>query len=372
MQRNKKDNLSRKHRSKLSALIKAAVSCLLVPAMILAFTACSPSASSDQSTSTTTTDQSNSTDTRTITDMAGRQVEIPNTVKTIAYTYGVAGTVLFTFGAEDMIAGVQGSNSFFEMLYPQIANVPQVGKGQADLEALAAVHPDIYIGRADNPDDLNAVQALGIPAIGIRAESLDDIAQLYTLMGDIIGQPDKATQLINFYNSINDQATSLVSGIPDSQKVTAILMGSDIGAIAHAEMIQSKMIVNAGGISCVVGSDVPTDQGIWPVVGTETIFGWNPDFIFLTNSQSATYTADDLLNDPAWANVQAVKDGHVYKVPSDMDSWEFPGLATSLGTLWMVSKMYPDTISQADFDQVVVNYYKTIYGIDVTPEEMGY
>ena len=361
----KKNILKKKRRKKPSIVIKTALSFLLVPLMIFSLAACT------QSRSPKPKEDEVPAGPRIITDMAGRQVEIPAEVKTIAYVYGLVGNVLFTFGAQEMIVGVQGSNSFFEMLYPDIADVPLVGRSVADLEALANVGPDIYIGRAYNVNDLEAVQSLGIPAIGISAESLDEIAVLYNLIGDIIGQEEKAAELIAYYNSIYDQATKLVSDIPDNQRATAILMGADIASVAHAKMIQSEMIVAAGGISCVVDSSVPTNKGIWPTAGTETIFAWNPDFIFITNSWAVSYTAEDILKDPAWVGLKAVINGNVYTVPCNLESWEFPGLGTSLGTLWMASKMYPQVISKAKFNTIATEYYKRIYGLDVTPEFLG-
>ena len=374
MSQEKKNGL-KKSKNGLFTLGKTALSLLLVPLLVFTFSACTPQQGAEQTSSGVAESgapQSGAAETQTITDMAGRSVEIPTEVKTIAYTYGVAGNVLFTFGAGDLIVGVQGSNDFFEMLSPDIANATNVGRNEAVLETLADLAPDIYINRSDRTDDLEAVAALGIPAIGISAENLDEINQLYTLMGQILGEEDKATELIEYYTSLFDKAKGLVSDLTDDQKVTAILMGGDIGEVAHAQMIQSDMITAAGGVSLVVGSDVPTNQGTWPKVGTETIFSWNPDFIFLTNNRHASYTADDLLNDPTWANVQAVIDKNIYTVPSEKDSWEFPGLGSSLGTLWMVSKMYPDKLSEADFNEIVQEFYKKIYNIDGTPEVLGF
>ena len=116
-------------------------------------------------------------------------------------------------------------------------------------------------------------------------------------------------------------------------------MGHEIGRIAHGGMIQSSMIEMAGGIS--LAKDVESKE-TWPTVGMEQIFEWNPDFIFLANSGMADYTADDLKEDADMARLNAVKNNDVVVIPCRMDAWDFPGIQSSLGTLWMLNQMYPE------------------------------
>ena len=281
-QREHRREHQKKCQRKPSVFIRTALSFLLASLMLFSLMACTTNGGSNQEKPAQPGVDPPSGP-RIVVDMAGRSVELPDEVKAVAHTYGLAGNVLFAFGAGEMIVGMSGANDLSRLLYPGIVDVPSIGRNQVDLELLASIGPDIYIGRASNVNDLEAVQALGIPAIGISAENLDDIAVLYTLMGQILDQEEKAAELIAYYHSIYDKATELVSSVPDSQRKTAIVMGNNIATVAHEGMIQSEMIVAAGGISCVVGSDVPSNQGTWPAAGTETIFAWNPDFIFLTN-----------------------------------------------------------------------------------------
>ncbi|MBQ6454123.1 MAG: hypothetical protein IJJ14_07180, partial [Coriobacteriales bacterium] len=77
-------------------------------------------------------------------------------------------------------------------------------------------------------------------------------------------------------------------------------------------------------------------------------------------------------NDPAWANLKAVQNGHVYVVPSDLDSWEYPCVQSGLGTIWMISKMYPDLISDAELENYVNEFYDFVYGVHFTRDELNY
>jgi iron complex transport system substrate-binding protein len=76
--------------------------------------------------------------------------------------------------------------------------------------------------------------------------------------------------------------------------------------------------------------------------------------------------------DPAWANLTAVKERQIYFVPSVEDSWEFPGVSSALGSLWMLSVMYPDKFSREQLEAQAKEFYKKVYNLDVTPELLGY
>ena len=316
-----------------------------------------------------TTSPSSSVDTITIVDMAGRDVEIPANVESVALTWGVITSYIVALGKADKLAAIGFSSDFFKMVNPFLETVGTVGRGQVDMEALAQMKPDVFLHRASDTSVLNAVQNLGIPAIGVMAETQEDITAMLSLLGRTLGAEKRAGELIEYYGRMLDKARVLSRDIPADKRKSAIIMGTRLGSVANGAMLQSIMIETAGGINHA--KDVVSTE-IWPVVGTETIFNWNPDFIFITNNRSSNYSVETLTDDPAWANLAAVKERRVYLVPSDMDSWEFPGVSSALGSLWMLSMMYPDKFSEGQLDAVVKEFYKMVYNLDATSELLGY
>ncbi len=59
-------------------------------------------------------------------------------------------------------------------------------------------------------------------------------------------------------------------------------MGSSIGKVADGSMLQGEMLERAGAINCA--ADMQATE-LWPTAGTEQIFKWNPEYIFITNSE---------------------------------------------------------------------------------------
>ncbi|PQP90155.1 ABC transporter substrate-binding protein, partial [Paenibacillus sp. AR247] len=60
----------------------------------------------------------------------------------------------------------------------------------------------------------------------------------------------------------------------------------------------------------------------WNQVSLEKFAQMDADYLFIVNSRGVS--KDELLKDPVWANIPAVKEGHVYEF-DDHSSWLYSG-----------------------------------------------
>ena len=303
----------------------------------------------------------------TIVDQAGRIVTVPKEYDSIALCYRVVIRFLLGLDQGDKIKGIGKSEDFLEVLEPGLAECADVGKGVADIEALAELKPDIFFHKSHDPETLEAVEALGIPSVGIDVETPEAMIVAMDVLGKVCGEEEKAQQLMEYYNEKLKDAEERTSAI--TEKKTAVIMGSSIGKVADATMLQGEMIERAGGIN--VAAEVEATE-LWPTAGTEQIFSWNPDYIFITGSESAVYGVDDILNDPAWSEMKAVKNKNVYIMPAAVDSWEFPGVVSTLGIDYMMHVMYPELMTDQELEQRVDEFYQLSYGQTFDREYLGY
>lgn len=305
----------------------------------------------------------------TVTDMAGRDVVVPAEVKSVALVWGPSSSFVLALGKGDIVTGINYKSELAVKVVPKLADVPSVGKGQADLEAVAKVKPDVFVHKATDLETLDAVQALGIPSIGIVAETSEDLIKATELLGKVLGAEKKATELIAFYNEKNAFAQNLTKDITADQRKTALVMGSEIGKVAHGDMLQSFLVETAGGVN--LAKDIEAKE-IWPTVGTEQIFAWNPDFIFCEDYTGAAYKIEELKTDPSFAKLKAIENDNIAYIPAHQDLWDFPGVQSSLGTLWMLNQFYPEKYSEADFIKDVEAFYTLTYGTTFDREWLGY
>lgn len=305
----------------------------------------------------------------TIVDQAGREVTVKKDPQTIALCYRVVIRFLLSLDQGDKIKGIGKSEPFLEELQPSLADCMDVGKGVADIEALAELKPDLFVHKASDVKTLDAVENIGIPAIGIEVETPEDMVAALDLLGKVCGAQEKAGELIDYYETRIEAAKELVSQIDDADKPKAIVMGSSIGKVADGSMLQGIMLEQAGAVNCA--ADLKATE-LWPTAGAEQIFAWNPDYIFITNSESAVYTAEDILQYPSWSEISAVKNKHVYEMPAEADSWEFPGVVSTLGIDYMMYVMHPQLLDEKTLEDHVDAFYELSYGRTFSRDELGY
>ena len=305
----------------------------------------------------------------TIVDQAGREVTVKKDIESIALSYRVAIRFLLNLGQGDKIKGIGKSEPFLEKLQPSLADCVNVGQGVADIEAVAELDPDVFFHKASDVETLEALDKIGVPAIGIEIETPEQITVAMDLMGKVCGAEEKAQELIDYYNSQLDDINKRTETLQEKDKKTAIMMGTSIGKVADGSMLQGEMLKRAGAVNC---ADELQATELWPTAGAEQIFEWNPDYIFITGSESAVYDADDLLQDATWSEITAVKDGSVYVMPAEEDSWEFPGVVSVLGIDYMMHTMYPDLLSDEELEEKVNELYELSYGKTFKRDELGY
>lgn len=307
-------------------------------------------------------------DTITVVDQAGRTVQVPKKVKSIAICYQVANQFVISLGKGKQISAIGRYDNFLLELVPELADIGTVGIGIPDLELLAELSPDVFIHKVSDKDSLEAAEKLGIPTIAIQAENAEDITTVLNLLGVVLDAKDRADKIITNYHELIQLAKELVQELPEKDKHTAILMGSEIGKVANGSMLQSFMLETAGAQNMALNLDAST---LWPKAGTEQIFSWNPDFIFITNSNTANYTVEDILTDSTWTNMKAVQENHVLLMPSALDSWELPGPQSVLGILWMLHKMYPERLNEERLGLLVTDFYQVLYGRSFTMNQIN-
>lgn len=302
----------------------------------------------------------------TITDQAGREVTVGEVNSTVICWYMANDFVLALDKADTLIA-IGPYDDFQALVAPRLTELDTAGRGKPDLEKLASLNPDLFIHRVSDPENLEACDELGITAIAIAPETAEETMDALRIIGQALGASERAEMLIDYYDSIVDIAKAGTANVPEDEKHTFLILGSDIGYVASDAMMQAQMIDLGGGIN--MAADV-TDSNSWTDIGTEQIFAYDPEFLFI--SSTANFTVDDIMNDPAWADLTAVKNGNVYAVPSTLHAWENLGLSPCIGSVWAMSVMYPESITQEKLDEIVTDFYKTVYNLDVDREFLGY
>ena len=361
--------------------MKKWIALLLAAAMLLSMTACASSGSQTAQTEaaatvaettlpeTTEGTESTTAESATITvvDSTGREVEVPRDVKRVVAGWGIKNYIFMNI--DDLIVN-EVTDKFCLMLNPDLQNGGSIkSDGKTSVEAIAALEPDLVIMKW-NSDLIDTLQGMGIPTLGLRIEDENDMRHAIEMFGQAFNREERAQEILDYYDALAKKAEDLVKDIPEDEKKTAIFLGQYVGSTAPDTMLQGMAIEQAGGIN--PAADFGRGE-LWAQGGMERVMQWDPDFIFMANDlTSRDYTLESTVNDPANAALKAVQDGHVYESPCSLDLWMYPSLSIRLGVLWMINRMYPERFSDEELAQTATEFYKTIYGLDITRDQLGF
>ena len=306
-----------------------------------------------------------------VTDAAGRQVAIPENSEevSIASVYGTAVPFIVALQLTDQVTAINCKSNFWKQADPNLKSAGTVGKGVVDLEALAESGATVLVHRANDPETVKAVEKLGIDVLCIQAEDMEGIYSTLVLMGDYFGKTDRANEIISWMDTKFAAIDEIVAQIPLEERHTALCMGGELGRIAGGDMIQTWMIEKAGGIP--VAADTENNSN-WLNIGVETVFKWDPEFIFCTSSASLDYTVEEVMEDSAWSAMKCVADEHIYQIPSKLDTWDMPGIADVICTFYLLHEMYPEYFSLEQLEAEIAEYYTFMFGKTFDSDYLGY
>lgn len=303
----------------------------------------------------------------TVTDQGGREVTLEAPAEKIVSCYYLVTASLLTLGQKDKIVGIEmkaDSRELYKLAAPEFLDLPGVGSGkETNVEAIAALEPDLVLLPKKQLEAADALAGLGIPTAVVEPETYESFCALLNMLGELCGCGDAAHDLINYYDGVVDRVTGLTK---DVEKPAVYLAGEASWLRTCAGgMYQREMIEMAGG-SCV-------SQGIegrtWADVSAEQLAAWDPEVIFAV--QYAEYSLDEIRNDAALSGLKAVAEDRLYTIPSEIEAWDYPQPSSILGLLWMTHILHPELVSEEEYVSEAQEFYKTYFDLDVTEAQLG-
>jgi iron complex transport system substrate-binding protein len=309
--------------------------------------------------------------TRIFIDSVGREVEIPAEVGAIAPSGPLAQMVLYT-ACPDKLAGIaiefsDEAKQIIDEKYWKMTKFGQFYGKSASLnkEALIEAAPDVIvdIGEAKSSiiEDMDSLQTqLDMPVVFIEA-TLDTMDEAYKKIGELIGDTSETDQLAEYCRSVSKKADEISAALTEDEKVTVYEALGDTGLRTnargsfHAEVIQKVGGVNVADVEVVSmgsGSDVSLEQ----------VINWNPDVI-ITETEEVYQM---IKTDKAWAELDAVKNGKVYKIPTRPYSAMAnpPSVNRVFGVLWLGNILYPEKYG-VNITEELIKFYRLFYHVDV-------
>ncbi len=316
----------------------------------------------------------------TVQDQAGRTVTIKKKYERVAFSSvrPLPATYFAVTGNIDTLVGMNHSSraaalaSMFVILCPEIANVPTnfIVNNDTNIEELMKLNPEVVFCLNKNTDEINALEAAGITAVGLNTNGTDPIelfADWADLIGQVMGEQNRAKAIIEEGRKAAQEVKDIAKTITEKKKVMFLYRDQgDTLEVAGSNLYSQYWIETIGAVNVAAECNNVT------AVSMEQIMQWNPDYIFITTF--TTCQPDDLYNNKLegqdWSGIKAVQDGHVYKDPLGIYRWFTPTSDSALMLKWIASKTYPEYYKY-DMEKEVRDYYKTFYGYELSDKELN-
>jgi len=316
---------------------------LLLAAAMAGLTACGGTGEAEEGAQTS--------ETRVVTDVWNRQVEIPEKVESIVCLGSMAPRFAAYLDVVDMMAGAEDSDlkgmsvryDYSPVYYETLKDLPSVGTGGGSganngySEQIIEVMPDVILAgfSAEAADELQ--RQTGIPVVSVRYRTqgfLDEgFYRTMRLFAEVVGAQERCEQVLSYVDACKKDLDERTRDIADSEKLRAYT-----GAVTfngrhgfpftyvnfpaftaiHACNVADEFLESATGEAAETAGKTGTayvgNDGF--EVDLEQILKWDPDVVFL-DPGNMDLVNEEYKNNPGFFEaLRAIQEGEVYTMPS--------------------------------------------------------
>lgn len=293
----------------------------------------------------------NTPETRIVTDVWNREVEIPYEVKTIVCLGSMGPRFAAYLDVVDMMVGAEDSDiekmsvryDYSPVYHEQLKELPSVGAGGGSgdnngyAEAIIQAQPDVIIA-GFNEDAADELQAqTGIPVVSVRYRTQGFIDEGFhramRVFAEVVGAQERCEQVLAYVDACKADLNDRTKDIPDSEKLRAYTGAvtfngrhgfaftyvnfpafTAVNALNVADVLLEERTGEAAAEAAASGKAYIGNDGF--EVDLEQIIAWDPDIIFL-DPGNMDLVNDEYANNPGFFDsLRAVQEGQVYTMPS--------------------------------------------------------
>ncbi len=293
--------------------IKALISLLIVVMLVFIASGCGKEKASNADKSTKTEE---TTSTIKITDDLDRTVEFAKDPEKIIPLSPTILNVLYDVGG---VASARPNKSSTPM--PKKAEkLEEVGQHfNVNIEKLISLKPDLVIGQIGLHEKfIPILEENNIPVVIFDIETYEDSIDKIAKISKIAGTEEKGTALIE---KINKKIKAIKEELPNEKKRVAIVYVTSQDVTVELDKTVAGDAAKILKFENVALSTRTKDMVRSPF-SMEELVKQDPDIIFVTSRSMAEGVKlkknTALLQNPAWAELRAVKEGNVYDLPADL------------------------------------------------------
>ncbi|MGD9968921.1 MAG: ABC transporter substrate-binding protein [Sulfuricurvum sp.] len=313
---------------------------------------------------------------KTLSDAEGRKVTLPDRVDKVFGSSPPMTYLMYTLNPDKMVGlnfKAKNPNNGAEepFIDRKFLSLPVIGSfhggGQGiNLETLIGSHPQMILLWQDDMMVKTVRQEIdktGIPYVMVPFRKINDMPKAFRLAGEAIGESERGNTLARYADNVIDE----VSKAARSEKAARYYYAEGLDGLS-TECDQS---FHVEALNFAGGENVHKCQqhGLLGLekITFETLLKYDPDVIVVQNRS----VYNDLINDPMWKSLRAVKNGRIHLVPVQPFNWidRPPSFMRVIGVQWLTSVFHPNAY-KANLHQRIKEFYKLYLRVEVNEAQI--
>ncbi len=305
--------------------------------------------------------------THKVTDMGGTQVEVPTDITAYADGWYAHNEVSIMFNKAQGMVATHCDPKSYAWMYKVAPNMNQAqtmfGK-DFNYEDLVALGPQVVF---DSTDSLREkLASANIPLANCMFKTFDEMKKSVELTAEVFGggAPDIAKKYNDELDKVLSDVKAQTENLSDDQR-PSVLHGNSVYTLNldGAGTIIDDWIDVAGGKNANTESTTGNAQATFSM---EQVISWNPDVIITGKAGEA----EKILADPAWADINAVKNQKVFVNPKGVFGWDRYGVEELLQVQWAAATLHPELFGDLDIKGKVSDFYATYLDYQLTDDDV--
>lgn len=238
---------------------------------------------------------------------------------------------------KEIIACGQGDN--------QLPGRPSV-RFQDDPERLLALKPDLVLIRPmisrGYPNLVRILEQNKVRVVSLQPTEMDELFNYWQDLGTLTGREEQARAMIATFNQRLGAMTASLNAIPKEKRKRVYFeaMHEQMKTFAPTSMAMF-VLESAGGVNVAMDADRMRETNI-AAYGKERILAkaGQIDLYLAQSGRMNPVTVEDIVNEPGFGVIKAIRERQVFLVAEDMVSRPTMGLLD--GIAFVKSLLYPD------------------------------
>ena len=309
--------------------------------------------------------------TRTVVDMKGKIVELPNTIESycVLYSSAVPMCAMVDNDLEHMV--MYPVSNYFEYWYDEMFegindHAIQVDKKNVTAEQILESGAQVVFWNRPAHEELVAsLEEVGVACVNVQVSDANELIQAVHVIADSFGTEYAQGQIQKFEDKFNQYLNTVkehVSQIPDEKKKTVLVIGSiETPSVSSPDSYQGFWIDLTGLLNVTPVSKGEPDA----TLTMEEIYELDPDIILA----QGPFNRNEVTSDSQWSVVRAVQEGGLFSNPSVLDEWGMPTTEAPLQYIWILKQFYPEYAEDIDAENELIDFYNEFYDYEMSNDD---